>query len=106
MQAPVPDEREHGRGFVARLGCQRRKIDRAAVEARRRAGLEPPRRQLQFPEPGAESLGRRIARAPCFVILQPHVNQTRQKRPGGQHDRGSLELESDLGHDTLYGVAF
>src|SRR4029079_10404452 len=39
MQAAVPDEREHGRGFVARLRRQGRIVARAAVEARWRAGL-------------------------------------------------------------------
>jgi hypothetical protein len=47
-------------------------------------------------------LGRRIAGASRLIILQPDVNQTRQKRAGGQYDGVGLEGETDLRHDTRY----
>ena len=42
MHGAVADETEDGRGIVARLHLERREVDRAAVETRRRSGLQPP----------------------------------------------------------------
>ena len=42
MHRTAPHEREHGRRVVSGLHFQPGEVDRPAVEARRRAGLQPP----------------------------------------------------------------
>ena len=64
MHVARAQEREHRRGIVAGLHLEHREVDRAAVEARRRAGLEPADRQLRAraaARPGAWPADRRRA---------------------------------------------
>ncbi len=88
-------------------GCtsSAREIDRAAVEARRRAGLQAADRQPQLAQPRAERLRRRVAGAPGLVMVEPDVDQARQERSGRQHDGVGLEANADLRDDAGHARA-
>ena len=96
VQVARTHEREHRRGVVPRLLVERREIDGAPVEPRRRAGLEPAGGQRQLAQARAKRLCRRIARAPGFVVLQPDVDQAGQEGARRQHDGLGLEAQPDL----------
>ncbi len=71
-------------------------IDRAAVEPRRRAGLETADAEIHLAQPRAQRLRGRIARASRFVVVEPDVNQPRQERSRRQDDRIGFEAQPDL----------
>ncbi len=90
------EEREHRHRIVAGLLAERGVVDRAAVDARRRAGLEPTDRERQLAQRLGELLRRRIARAAGRVLRKPDVDLAGEERPGRQHDRRGAELEPAL----------
>ncbi len=99
-------ETEHGhrrrdlavgvRHAVAGLLSELREVDRAPVDARRRARLQATLRQLQLLQARGQTLCRRIARAPGAVVLQTHVDLAIQERPGRQHDGTAPERDARL----------
>src|SRR5208282_5792450 len=91
VHGAVTHKREYRRRIVAGLDGELRKIDGSAVKARRRAGLEPPDRQLEFAQSGAKRGGGWLAGAPGFVVSEPDVDQAGQEGPGGEHDRIGVE---------------
>ena len=91
---------EHRGRIVAGLLRERRKINRGAVEARWRAGFETTLGEFQFFEARAERFGRRVARAPGFVMVEANVDQARQKGACRQHHGAALESDAKLGHGT------
>ncbi len=99
MHCAVADETEDGRRIVPWLRLERREVDRATVEARRRSSLQAAGRQLQLAQARAQRLRRRVARPSRLVVLQADVDQPGEERPGGQYDRIGLEGETDLGDD-------
>jgi hypothetical protein len=102
----TPEKRKHrNRVQIARLFRQAREIDRAAVDTRRRSGLQPALRQLQFLQPRCQREGRRIAGATRRIVLQPDVDQAVQKRAGRQDHRLRAEADSRFGHDAGDAVA-
>ena len=102
---PSPMNEKTGAGSSPGCSASTRKVDGAPVQARRRAGLEPSRRQLQFAQPRAQALGRRVAGAAGFVVFQADMDQARQERAGRQHHRVRMEGQADLGHDPDHPVA-
>src|SRR5439155_26920100 len=82
-----------------------REIDRPAVEARRRAGLEPADRELALAQPGRERLGRRVTSTPRFVVLKPHMNEAREERACREHDRFGFETDANLRQHARYRIA-
>src|SRR5664279_3544045 len=53
VHCPGAHEREHRRWIVARLRFQCRKVDRAAIEARRGTRFQAPGGQIKCPQPRA-----------------------------------------------------
>ncbi len=102
-RAHEAEDRHRGRDVAIRIGHaiarllhQLRKIDRPAVDARRRARLEPALRQLQLLQARRQSLRRRIARSAGAVVLQAHVDLAVQERAGRQHDGAPAERDARL----------
>ena len=89
-------------GVGSSPGCteQRREVDRATVDARWRAGLEPPDAQGQLAKTRGQTIRGRISRPTALVLLETDVNAARQKRADRQHDGARAELEADLRRDT------
>ena len=92
----VGRERErHGR-IVAALGREPRKVDAAAIEPRRRAGLQTsPGEPERFDRLGKISRGR-FAGAARRPLIAPDVDQPVQKRPRGHDERAASVLFAAL----------
>src|ERR1039458_5313363 len=96
---------KHGRWIVARLLLHRRKIDRAAVDARRRAGFQAAYRKLQFAQPRSEANRGRVARPARLVIDHADVDQAGKKSASGQDHGTPGEADTQLRHHAAYPVA-
>jgi hypothetical protein len=104
--AALPMYREHRHRIeVARLLGHHGKIDAAAVDARRRAGLQAALRQLQFLQARGQRDRRRVAGAACRVVLQADVDLPVEESTGGQHHGAGQELQADLGDGADHAVA-
>ncbi len=100
-------EREHRHRIeVAGLLFQHREIDGPAVDARRRARLQAPLRQLQFLQARRQRHRRRVARTAAGVVVQADVDLAVQERPRGQHNSARTELHADLRHRADDAIAF
>ncbi len=106
MIAAPAEVREHRHGLVARLNREPRVVDRAAVDTRRRAGLEPADTERQRAQPLGQTVRRRISRAPALVVRQPDVNLAAQERADRQHDCAGAELDACLRDDAAHLLAF
>ncbi|MNV68418.1 hypothetical protein D3C71_1612670 [compost metagenome] len=91
---------------VAGLGFALREIDAAAVDARRRAGLEPALGQLQLLEPRRQAHRRRIARAASRVVVQSDMDLAVEESAGREHHGARAKADADLGHGADHAVAF
>jgi hypothetical protein len=100
------EKRKYRRRLVARLLGHDREIDRAPVQPRRCAGLEPPDRKLELPQLARQRERGRLARAAGAVLLEPDVNQPAQESAGGEHDRSRPKLDAGLRHDAGDAAAF
>ena len=78
---------------------------RAAVDARRRAGLQPALRQLQFLQPRRQRDRRRVARPAGLVVVEPDVDAAVQESAGRQHHGARAEANADLRHGADHAVA-
>ncbi len=103
----VAEETEDGdRVGIAVLLRQPIEVDGAAVEPRRRAGLQPALRQLQVLQPRREGDSRRIAGAARAVVLQPDMNPPVEEGPGRQDHSLRTEANAHLRDDTRRAAAF
>ena len=104
--AGVAQEAEHRHrvqvaGLLGALG----KVDAAAVDARRRAGLQPALRQLQLLQPRRQAHRRRVAGAAGGVVLQADVHPAVEEGAGGQHHRLAAEGDARLRDRAHHAVA-
>ena len=98
---------KHWQRVVAGLHRQPGEVDGVAIKTRRRTGLEAALRQLQLFEARAERLGRRVTRAPGFVMVQANMDQPRQKGARREHHGAAFEGNAELGNrtrDTLFAA--
>ena len=79
-------ERERRRRVVARLHLEPGPIDRAAVEPRRRAGLEPPERKAVAGERLRQAERRLFADAARRDLFVADMDQAVEEGAGRQHD--------------------
>src|SRR3990167_3448416 len=82
----IADEGKYRRGIVSPLDLHDREINASSIDARRRAGLQPPGRQLQFTQPRGKTVCSRFARPTRLALAQPYVNQARQERTRREND--------------------
>ncbi len=90
--------------IVAVLLAQPRVVDAAAVDARRRAGLQPPDLERQLAQPRGERERGRIAGAAAGVALESDVNAAAEERAHGEHHvaRGKLDAaQGDAADDAV-----
>ena len=78
---------------------------RAAIDARRRARLEPADAERQRTQPLGETIGRRVAGAPALVVRQADVDLAAEERADGQHHRARAELDAGLRDDSAHLLA-
>ena len=88
-------------------GCSShlREVDGAAVDARRRAGLQAALRQLQLLQPRRQRDRRRIAGPAGLVVVQPDVDAAVQEGAGRQHHGARAEANAHLRHGADHAVA-
>ena len=89
---PLGQRRERLGRLVARLHLQRRPVDRAAVEPRRRAGLQPAERKADIFQRARQSERRRFADAAGGNLFFADMDQAAQKRSGGEHHGAGANL--------------
>ena len=97
---------KHRPRIIAVLFAQRGKIDAAAVDARRRAGLQASDPQRQFAQTHRQACRWRIAGPSAGMTLQTHVNLAAQERADREYDGARAKLEAALGDDTDHTIAF
>jgi hypothetical protein len=84
-------ERHHRTRIVAGLLDHLRIVERAAVDARRRAGLEPVDHERTLAQARGQGGRRRIAGAPAGVLGFADVDLAGEEGAGGQHHRRRIE---------------
>ena len=95
-------ERQHRARIVAGLLLHHRVIERAAVDARRRAGLQPVDHERAFAQLVRQRGRRRIAGAAGGVLGFADVDLAGEEGAGGQHHRGRVEAQAGLGDRTAH----
>ena len=106
MHAALADEGKHGFGRITGLYFHDRKVNRAPVKPRWRAGFQAPDRQLELAQPGRERRRRRLAGAAGGVVRQSDMNQAGEKGACGEHHRARAELHAELRGDAYHALAF
>ena len=103
----VAHDGKDGHGIeVARLFLHHGKVNRAAIDARRRARFQAALRQLQFLQAGGQRNGGRVAGAAGRVIIQAHVDLAVEESASRQHHGARQELQTDLRHGADDALAF
>jgi hypothetical protein len=114
MHRGIAHEAEHrhrlvGRGrarhAVAGLLGALAEVDRAAVQPRRRAGLEPALRQLEFLQPRRQADRRRVAGTTAGMVLEPDMDLAVEEGAGRQHHRAGAKADADLRHGADHAIA-
>ncbi|MEY9611533.1 hypothetical protein ABIF21_004407 [Bradyrhizobium elkanii] len=102
---PVSHDRKRLRRLVSGLHFDRGPVDRSAVEARRRSGLEPAERKPCPFEGSRQAHGRRLADPARRPILLPEMDQTAQKGAGRDDNRTRRQpatiAQANAGHATI-----
>ena len=89
---------------VAGLLGQLREVDRPAVDARRRAGLQATLRQLELLEPRRQGHRRRITGPPGGMVAQAHMNAAVEEGARRQHHGTGAECDAHLRDRTHHPV--
>ena len=92
VRDPLGQRRERLRRLVAGLHLQARPVDGAAVEPRRRAGLQPAERKPKPLERRDKPSRRRLADPAGRRLLLADMDQAAQERAGGQNHRAGARI--------------
>ena len=91
----------HWRGRVARLLGHHREVDAAAIQTRRRAGLQATDAQRQLAQATRQGDRRRVTGTAAGIVLQTDVDKSAEEGAGGQHHVFRQETQAHLGDDAL-----
>src|SRR5450631_11346 len=105
MFAGSPEKRKNWAWLIARLRGHDRKVDRAAIQARRGTGLEPPDSEGQLTQSRRQVLGGRIPAAAPGVMVKPHMDAASEERPHREHDRSRPKSDPRDGCDAHHAAA-
>ena len=89
---------------ISGLALEPGEVDGAPVDARRRAGLQAPDRELALTQPSRQRIRGRIAGTAALVTLQPHMDTSAEERAHGHHHAGGLDANPDPGHHPTHRV--
>ena len=106
MIAAPAEVRKHRHRLIAGLHRESRVVDRATVDARRRAGLEPADAEGQSAQPLGQAIRRRIAGATALVVRQTDVDLAAEERADGQHYCSRAEFDAGMRDDAPHLLAF
>ena len=104
MLVAAPEIGEHRPRIVAGLELEPGEIDGASVDARRRAGLQAPDRELALAHLARQRVRGRIAGTASFLILQSHVDASAEEGADSHHHAGGLDANPDAGHHPAHCV--
>ncbi len=88
---------EYRRRIVAGLLLQAAIVQAAAVDARRRAGLEALHPERQFAQASCQGIAGRVTGAAAFMVLEPDVDAPAEEGAHGQHHGGGVKAQPHLG---------
>src|SRR3546814_15406650 len=91
MLATRADKRKHRRRRIAWLRRQDVPVDRAAVKARRRAGLQAADTRMQFAQSRGQRIARWLAGATSLLVCHAYVASATNKPAGGHGHPGREE---------------
>src|SRR6185312_11804080 len=97
---------EHRRRIVAVLFLQAREVDAAAVDARRRAGLQPVGRQRQLAQPRSQRAGWRVTGAAAGVLGGADMDLAGEEGARREHYGPGAEGNAHLRHHAGCTAAF
>ena len=97
---PLAQEREHRGGRVAGLLLEHAEIDGAAVDARRRAGLQPADRERQLAQAPREGVAGLVARTTAFVVGEADVDPASEEGADREHHRAGAKAQAHRGDDA------
>ncbi|KAG1212178.1 hypothetical protein G6F35_010410 [Rhizopus arrhizus] len=100
------EEGHHRARRVAGLLVHHAVVQRAAVDARRRAGLQAVHLERALAQARRQRGGRRVAHAAGGVLGRADMDLAGQEGAGGQHHGLGVEAQPGLGDDPAHGVAF
>ena len=96
---------EHRARLIAVLFAQFGVVDAAAVDARRRAGLQPADPQRQLPQSRRQSIRGRIAGAAARMALHADVDPAAEKGADGEYDVAGEKFDAALRDAALDSIA-
>ena len=105
MHIGVTTHGKDGNGCVAGLFGELGEVNRASVDARRRAGFQTALRQVQFAQTAAQGFGGGVAGAAAFVVFQTDVDFAGQKRACGQYNGACFKLHAHRGNHAADAFA-
>ena len=88
------------------LKRERRVVDGAPIDARRRTGLEARGTRRDLAQPLRQRQRRGIAGAPAGLILKSDMDPAGQEGADRQHHIGRLEHDAARGDDAAHAAAF
>ncbi|MNS97514.1 hypothetical protein D3C72_1318490 [compost metagenome] len=98
-------EGHHRARRVAGLLVHHAVVQRTAVDARRRAGLQAVHLERPLAQARGQRGGRRVAHAAGSVLGRADVDLAGQEGAGGQHHGLGVETQAGLGDGPAHGVA-
>ena len=104
VHLPATHKGKHRCRVIAGLYRQLAEIDRASIQSRRGPSFKSAHRKLELPKPLSQAYGRRIASSPSLGLIEPDMNQARQKCSRSKHDGFCPEFDSKLGSDPGHPV--
>ena len=105
MVGDAAHERHHRTRIVTRLLDHLRIVQRASVDARRGAGLEPVDGERTLAQPGGQRGRRRIAHATRGVLRLADMDLAGQEGAGREHHRRRIEAKAGIGDRATHGIA-
>src|SRR6478609_5108486 len=105
MRDPPGTKAERGGIVVTGLHLKLRPVDGAAVEARRRSGLEPATAQAQLLERFAQEHGSGFTGASCRILLLATVDQAVEKGASRDDDCTRADAASVAEADACHSLA-
>ena len=106
MLGRAAQEGHHRARVVTGLFFHQAVVQRAAVDARRRAGLQAIDHERALAQARGQRGRRRVAHAASGVLGLTDVDLAGQEGAGGQHHGGRAEAQAGLGDRPAYGIAF
>ena len=105
MLAGTTEEREHRQRRITVLNGERTVVDAAAIDARRRTGLQATAARRDLAQLLRQAQRRRIAGAPGGVVVETDMDAAGEEGADREHHAGGFEHNTGQCHDAAYAAA-